>query len=67
MFEMEGLTYISHPRKVKCGGGAAIIANLRLCTIEKISITPPKPLEVVWALAKPLILPTKCETWEATS
>ena len=53
LFEMDGLDYISNPRKVKRGGGAAIIANLRFCTINKLQIIPPKPLEVVWGLAKP--------------
>ena len=53
MFELKGLAYISNPRKVKRGGGAAIIANTRFCTIQKLPIFPPKPLEVVWGLAKP--------------
>ena len=53
MFEMNGLAYISNPRKVKRGGGAAIIANTKFCTIKKLPIIPPKPLEVVWGLVKP--------------
>ena len=54
--EMDELKYISNPRKVKRGGGSAIIANLRHCSIDKINIIPPKPLEVVWGLVKPIWL-----------
>ena len=49
---MDGLQYISNPRKVRRGGGTAIIANTRVYNIEKLSIFPPSPLEVVWGLAK---------------
>ena len=52
MFEM-------HPWKVRRGGGAAIIVNSRFCTIEKLSIVPPKPLEAVWAIVKPKSNPGK--------
>ena len=50
---MDGLVYESHPRKVKRRVGAGIISNSRYCSMEKIPISPPKPLELVWALVKP--------------
>ena len=36
--EMDGLKYISNPRKVKRGGGSAIIVNLRQCSLQKLPI-----------------------------
>ena len=54
MLEMNSLEYISNPRRGKRGGGTAIIANTKYCTVEKIHISPPQPLEVTWALVKPL-------------
>ena len=59
LFEMDGLQYISNPRKVKRGGGSAIIANVRFCNLEKLSIIPPRPLEVVWGIVKPKLIGSK--------
>ena len=56
MLETNGLKYISCPRppntKGISYGGAAIVVNLRKFSVEKIMITVPKNLEVVWGLLK---------------
>ena len=52
--ELDGLKYISTPRvSTKRGGGAAIVANLRKFSLEKITVNNPHNLEVVWGLLKP--------------
>ena len=53
MFEMDGLKYISTPRLSKRGGGAAIVANMRKFSLEKLPIIIPHNLEVVWGLLRP--------------
>ena len=52
MLEMDGLKYIFTSRTNKRGGGAAIFVNLRKFTIEKIQVTIPNNLEVVWGLMR---------------
>ena len=52
MLEIEGLKYISTPRPTGWGG-AAIIVNQRKFSIEKLNISNPKNLEIVWGLLKP--------------
>ena len=52
--EIDGLKYFSTTRPHgKRGGGAAIIVNTENFTAEKLNISIPSHLEVVWALAKP--------------
>ena len=53
LLQVEGLKYISTPRKGKRDGGAAIVANLKEFTLDKLSVTIPKKLEVVWGLMRP--------------
>ena len=54
MFELEGLDFISCPRpSSKRGGGCAIIVNRRKFTAEKLAVTVPHKLEVVWCLVRP--------------
>ena len=53
IFQMDGLKYISTPRITRRGGGAAIVANLREFSLEKIPVSIPHNLEVVWGLLRP--------------
>ena len=59
MLQMEGLKYISTPRTTKRGGGAAIIVNIEHFTLDKIEITIPYKLEVIWGLMRPKIVSPK--------
>ena len=55
LFEMRNIQYISTPRPgVKRGGGAAIATHSDKFSVSKLNITIPKPLEIVWALLRPL-------------
>ena len=55
MFEMSNIEYISTPRPgAKRGGGAAIAINTNRFSVKKLNIAIPKPLEIVWALLRPL-------------
>ena len=55
MFEMEGISYISTPRPgAKRGGGAGIAFYSGRFTFSKLNIFIPKPLEVAWALLRPI-------------
>ena len=55
MLEMENIEYISTPRPgAKRGGGAAIATNSDKFSVSKLNIFIPKPLEVVWALLRPV-------------
>ena len=57
LFEVEGLQYISSPRpanyKGVSYGGVALIVNSSKFQCKKLSVSVPKDLEVIWALAKP--------------
>ena len=53
MLEINGLKYISTPRILRRGGGAAIVANLREFSLERIPVSIPHNLEVVWGLLRP--------------
>ena len=57
MLEMSGLQYISTARppnkKGVSYGGAAIVVNLAKFSCEKLNISTPNNLEVVWGLLKP--------------
>ena len=56
MFEMENISYISTPRPgIKRGGGAAIAICTDRFSVSKLNINIPKPLEIVWALLKPIV------------
>ena len=55
MLEMKNISYISTPRPgVRRGGGAAIAFNPKKASVSKLNITIPTPLEIVWALYRPL-------------
>ena len=54
LFEMNGIKYISTPRrKRKRGGGAAIAVKLRDFSISKLNVHIPSRVEAVWGLLKP--------------
>ena len=54
MLELEGLKYISTPRaSYKRGGGCAIVAYLPKFSLEKIDVTIPRSVEVVYGLLRP--------------
>ena len=54
MLEIEGLKYISTPRaSYKRGGGCAIVAHLPQFSLEKIDVTIPRSVEVVYGLLRP--------------
>ena len=55
MLEMCNISYISTPRPgAKRGGGAAIAFSTAKFTITKLNIQIPNPLEIVWALLRPI-------------
>ena len=52
---MGGISYMSTPRPgAKRGGGAGIAYNPKNFSVSKLNITIPKPLEVCWALMRPI-------------
>ena len=53
MFQLDGLKYLSTPRTTKRGEGAAIVVNLQKFSVEKIKVSIPNNLEVVWGLVRP--------------
>ena len=54
MLEMCGLKYISTPRpSSKRGGGCAIVADVTKYTLEKIEVSIPSAVEVVYGLLRP--------------
>ena len=54
MLEIEGLKYISTPRASnKRGGGCAIVAHLPKFSLEKIDVSIPRSVEVVYGLLRP--------------
>ena len=54
MLEIEGLKYISTPRaSYKRGGGCAIVAHLPKFSLEKIDVSIPQSVEVVYGLLRP--------------
>ena len=56
LLELKNISHISTPRPgVKRGGGAAIAFDPTKASVSKIDISIPTPLEVVWALYRPLI------------
>ena len=55
MLEMSNISYISTPRPgAKRGGGAGIAIDPSRFSVSKLNIAIPKPLEIVWALLRPL-------------
>ena len=55
MLEMSNISYISTPRPgARRGGGAAIAFNPSKFSVVKLNITIPTPLEIVWALMRPI-------------
>ena len=59
MLQMEGLKFISTPRLNKRGGGAAIVVDLKKYSLDKIEISNPDKVEVVWGLMRPKQLPAR--------
>ena len=57
MCQIEGLKYISTPRLNKRGGGAAIVVALEKYSLDKIEISNPDRLEVVWGIVRPKKVP----------
>ena len=57
MLEIDGLKYISTPRKPNSKGvsygGAALIVNQEKFTCDKIDVHIPQGIEAVWGLLKP--------------
>ena len=54
LLHMEGLKYISTTRpSSKRGGGAAIVADMKKFSLEKLEILIPYNLEIVWGLLRP--------------
>ena len=55
MLEMSNISYISTPRPgAKRGGGAAIAISSSKFSVTKLNILIPTPLEIVWALLRPI-------------
>ena len=55
LLEIKNISYISTPRPgAKRGGGAAIATNTDRFSVTKLNIFIPKPLEIVWALMRPI-------------
>ena len=52
MCELDGLDYGSCPRHTR-GGGAAIVVSTMNFSVDKLNITTPPNLDVVWAIVKP--------------
>ena len=56
MLEMRAISYISTPRPgARRGGGAGIAFNPARFSVSKLNINIPKPLEIVWALMRPIV------------
>ena len=53
MLNMDGLKYISTPRITKRGGGAAIVAQLKNYSLDKIEVPNPNKVEVVFGILRP--------------
>ena len=53
LLELQGIKYISTPRRNKRGGGAAVAVNLAKFSISKLNVQIPKKVEAVWGLLKP--------------
>ena len=53
MLNMDGIKYISTPRITKRGGGAAIVAQLKEFSLDKIELPNPNKVEVVFGLLRP--------------
>ena len=48
MCELDGLDYVSSPRGSR-GGGVAIVVNLLNFTVERLTVSVPSKLDVVWS------------------
>ena len=63
LLELDGLQYISNPRpknsKGKSYGGVAIVVDQSKFTCDKLNVSIPNNLEVLWALVKPRNQSTK--------
>ena len=55
LLEMSNISYISTPRQgSKRGGGAAIAISSNKFSVKKLNIFIPTPLEIVWAMLRPI-------------
>ena len=52
MLNMDGIKYISTPRMTKRGGGAAICVSLENFSLDKIEVSNPNKVEVVFGLLR---------------
>ena len=52
MLETDGLRYISTPRP-RSRGGAAILVNQEKFELEKLNISIPHNLEIIWGMLRP--------------
>ena len=56
LMHMEGLKYISTTRPSnKRGGGAAIIVDMEKFSLEKLGVSIPHNLEIVWSIMRPKV------------
>ena len=56
LMHMEGLKYISTTRPSnKRGGGAAIIVDMEKFSLEKLGVSIPHNLEIVWGIMRPKV------------
>ena len=54
MLEMNGLKYISCPRAGgRTGGGVGVVANIEFFSCQKIDMTIPHNLEIIWTMVRP--------------
>ena len=53
LLHLDGIKYISTPRLYKRGGGAAIVAQLKDYSLDKIEVGNPNNVEVVFGLLRP--------------
>ena len=55
LMEMQNILYLSTPRPGnRRGGGAALAINPKTFSVTKLNIAIPPPLEIVWALLRPI-------------
>ena len=63
LFHLEGVKYVSNPRRNgKRGGGVALAVNLEKFSVSKLNIYSPKNVEVVWGLLSPKVYNKKLNT-----
>ena len=53
LIHREGLGIISWNRKIRRGGGVAIVFNTEVVIIDELDVIVPHNLEIVWGLVRP--------------